>query len=92
MSSRIGCANFDDKRLVLTIKNDPSSPFQQILKYVWLNGDISSWEINLFRAKGKITILFTTEFLVIPSQEYNIKAYKILSKYTMRSKSFEHFH
>ena len=31
-SSRIGCVFCDDKRLVLTIKSDPSSPFQQILK------------------------------------------------------------
>ena len=77
--------------LVLTIKSDLSSPFQQILKQFWLKGDISSWEINLFRAKGKITISFTTEFLVISSQDNNIKAYKILSKYTMLSKSFEHF-
>ena len=48
--------------------------------------------MDLFRAKGKITILLTTEILVIPSQDNNIKANKILSKYTMRSKSFEHFH
>ena len=61
-------------------------------KVVLAKGDISCLEINLFRTKGKITILFTTEFLVIPSQENNIKAYKILSKYTMRFKSFEHFH
>ena len=66
--------------------------FQQILKKFWLKGDFYSWEINLFKAKGKITILFTTEFLVIPSQYNNIKAYKNLSKYTMQSKSFEHFH